>query len=261
AKDTGLIPPDGIDGEADLPIVGPTLCLYYAALGSGTSPPSAQLPHFPGADVPKYLQPSTCPFKLLGLFNRWTEIVPNIQCLSSPSQTDLQRIICNQLSPTAPLTPTPLVPHSSASSVRDIANRLRSIATDILRYRFAPSQYTGFNSTSTVTTSLRPESTKPVMLSAPYRAPYQAPDGISLSPMNTHSPSPWQPSWYGPALSSPEQDDLPGSPITACRSPSPGSLSMGSISSGNDQSNFRDESTPSSSSANTSPARLTRSQP
>ncbi|KAG8706811.1 hypothetical protein FRC08_000851 [Ceratobasidium sp. 394] len=228
-------------------IIGPILCLYYAALRSDTSLPSAQLPHFPGGGMQKRLQPSTCPLRLVNLFNRWAGIVPHIQGLPRIHQTDLERIICNQ----PPFTVPPLNSAMPYSGAYDIAHQLRSIASDISRYRSGSSQYNVVNSTPIVTTSFWPEPGAPTAPSGPYRAPYQTSYGIPPSPINTLSPLPYpsgqpsprlsprpspQPSprsspRYGPALGLPEHGGPPRL-STTFRSPSPSNFSSVTISPG-----------------------------
>ncbi|KAG8732783.1 hypothetical protein FRC10_000610 [Ceratobasidium sp. 414] len=241
AKGKGLVSSGGLDSGVDLSIVGPMLCLYHAALRSETDLPSVQLPHFPGGGIPKRLQASTCPFRLLDLFSHWAGTVPHIRDLSRPYQIDLERIICNQPPFTVPPSPNPGVP-----PIDHIANHLRSIASGISRYRLESSQYTSINSTPIVTTSLWPELS--ALPPTPYGVPYQAPMNTLFPlpqpsrrgpPRPSPRPSPRSSPRYGPSLGLPEQGHLPRL-STAFRSPSPSNFGSVTVSPGsrNDQGNF-----------------------
>ncbi|KAG9127449.1 hypothetical protein FRC07_013632 [Ceratobasidium sp. 392] len=142
AESKGLISGQGAGGSgADVSIIGAMLTLYYAALRSNTTPPSIQLHRDTSTrGIRLRLQPSTCPPEFLDLFDRWAGAVPQIKGLPRPYQIDLERIICNQPPLTAP--PHSNVPayDSGSCSIYDIAKDLKSIALDILRYRFDPQQ-------------------------------------------------------------------------------------------------------------------------
>ncbi|KAG9127452.1 hypothetical protein FRC07_013635 [Ceratobasidium sp. 392] len=231
ATTRGLISRRGTSG-ADVSFTGAVLCLYYAALRSNTGLSSVQFPHLPGGGMQKRLQSSTCPPRFLDLFNRWDVVVPQINGLFRSYQTDLERILCDQLPLTVPPPSNLYTPYPSTSSVHDIANHLRSLAADILRYRLEPPQNTSASAPPILTTSIWPEPDLPMTWVALQEVPYLAPHGVpppsphGLFPSPRHSPRPSpqpspQPSpRHGPTLSSPEQLRAPEL-LTPFRTPSP----------------------------------------
>ncbi|KAG8794234.1 hypothetical protein FRC12_000086 [Ceratobasidium sp. 428] len=226
----GLVDQGTSGAGTDVLIVGPMLCLFYAAKRSDTGPPSVQLPHFSG-EIPKRLHRSTCPTRFFDLFQCWGEIVGQIRDLSRPQQVELERAICNQPPFTAPPTSYPYAPYSNISSVHDIANQLRSTATNILGYRSEASQGTSTSAPPILTASIWPEPNVMTPSTLPQNS-YLGSAAFPPSPAPSLPPSPWrslrpspQPSprsspRHGPVLTLPEQLSVPGSSVSF-RSPSP----------------------------------------
>ncbi|KAG8706611.1 hypothetical protein FRC09_002324 [Ceratobasidium sp. 395] len=226
----GLVDQGTSGTGTDVLIVGPMLCLLYAAKRSDTGPPSVQLPHFSG-EIPKRLHRSTCPPRFFDLFQRWGETVGQIRDLSRPQQVELERAICNQPPFTAPPTSYPYAPYSNISSVHDIANQLHSTATKILRYRSEASQGTSTSAPPILTASIWPEPNVMTPSTLPQNS-YLGSAAFPPSPAPSLPPSPWrslrpspQPSprsspRHGPVLTLPEQLSVPGSSVSF-RSPSP----------------------------------------
>ncbi|KAG9091957.1 hypothetical protein FS749_016119 [Ceratobasidium sp. UAMH 11750] len=134
ARGQGLIPYESGGNEPHVIITGSALCLYSAAIRSETTLPSVLLPHFGG--IPKRLHYNTCPDPFVGLFQRWAEIVPQIQSLSKHQKADLENVICN--GPLVPLRPAPYHPymgHSAYNPIHRIAESLRILAQDISHCR------------------------------------------------------------------------------------------------------------------------------
>ncbi|KAG8724899.1 hypothetical protein FRC09_012311 [Ceratobasidium sp. 395] len=226
----GLVDQGTSGAGTDVSIVGPMLCLFYAAQRSDTGPPSVQLPHF-SDEIPKRLHRSTCPARFFDLFERWGETVGQIQDLSPLQQVELERTICNQPPFTAPPISYPYAPYSNISSVHNIANRLRSIVAEILRHRSEASQGTRTSAPPILTTSIWPEPNVMTPSTLPGSS-YLGSAAFPPSPAPILPPSPWrslrpspQPSprsspRHGPVLTLPEQFSVPGS-SASFRSPSP----------------------------------------
>ncbi|KAG8793743.1 hypothetical protein FRC12_001753 [Ceratobasidium sp. 428] len=212
AKAKGLVAHNGGHSEGvSASIVGSSLCLYYAALRSSASIPSVQLPQFAGTAVAKQLQFSSCPPKFLGFFNRWAQMVPKVQALSQSEQNELERIICNQPSFSAP-TSSSYAPRCDVTRVHDIANHLYSIASDISQSPPEPSRYIRANITPVIIAPKWPEPKVPKALLDPYETPFPGihgpPSPLSGSPLSPH-PSPRLSPRYDSAPNSFEQIGAP----------------------------------------------------
>lgn len=152
AKVEGLLDEDALaSAEADLMItgaslssatlaedsfymIGPALCLYFAALRSTTNPPSVPLPRrakngstMPPAD----LSLTNCPPPFRQFLIVWSQVVPSIQSLTPEHQHDLARIICGLEPLSSPLNPR----------LNGIAADLRAVAIEISMRRTFQEKY------------------------------------------------------------------------------------------------------------------------
>lgn len=117
----GLISEDALEtGDADVQIAGPSLALFFAALGSVGTPPSISAP-----DGSFSLTSANCPLSFKSVFAVWQSQVPTIQRLSSEARHDLALLLCDKDPLSSPLL----------SSIVQLSGEIKAIAIEITQRR------------------------------------------------------------------------------------------------------------------------------
>ncbi|KAH9823886.1 hypothetical protein DFH28DRAFT_227328, partial [Melampsora americana] len=104
--------------QDDIQIIGPSICLFLAALRTQTQPPSI-------CTTSIKLDQNNCPSSFKKWFTLWSESIPVIKSLSKDHQHDLARIICDQDPISQPIN----------IQLPIIARNLRAIAIEISQRR------------------------------------------------------------------------------------------------------------------------------
>ena len=123
-------------------LLGPALCLYFAALRSTTDPPSVPIPRRGGSRRERSEPPASasdtnrlsldnCPAVFIPFLRLWSSCVPTIQKLAPDHQHDLARIICG-----VPPLVQPVYP-----DLNRLAAELRSISIEISQRRSFQDRY------------------------------------------------------------------------------------------------------------------------
>lgn len=104
--------------QDDIQIIGPSICLFLAALRTQTQPPSI-------CTTSIKLDQNNCPSSFKKWFTLWAESIPVIKSLNKDHQHDLARIICDQEPISQPIN----------IQLPIIARNLRAIAIEISQRR------------------------------------------------------------------------------------------------------------------------------
>lgn len=120
-----------IKANISLTILGPALCLYFAALRCTTVPPSVPLPRSSKSAPARELTEANCPPAFLAFLRVWASTVSRIQGLQPEYQHDLARNICGLQPVTQPVNP----------AVSGIAADLRAVAIEISQRRSFQDRY------------------------------------------------------------------------------------------------------------------------
>jgi hypothetical protein len=170
-------------------LIGPALCLYFAALRSTTNPPSVPLPSQDSSHPPVDLYADNCPPTFSRFLSVWADSVPFIQALSPEHQHDLARLICGL--PAQQDTVEPTLP--------SVAADLRAVAIEISQRRSFQDRYAAdLQAVIDSGQSTAPSSSKPKVTFVP--PPVYEP----TSPVTPSAASPQRPSQLEPASAPPE---------------------------------------------------------
>ncbi|GAA5885431.1 hypothetical protein JCM6882_009618 [Rhodosporidiobolus microsporus] len=121
AAGEGLLSGEDLEtGDVAVQIAGPSLTLFYAALGARGDPPSISSP-----DLTFSLTNANCPAPFVAAFKLWQATVAPIQSLPSAARYDLALLLCDKPTVSSPLR----------TDVAKLAADLKGIALEILQRR------------------------------------------------------------------------------------------------------------------------------
>ncbi|GAA5848542.1 hypothetical protein JCM8547_004545 [Rhodosporidiobolus lusitaniae] len=121
ARGEGLLNDEDLEvGDVDVQVAGPSLALFYSALGARGDPPSISSP-----DGSFALTSDNCPPTFTNAFGTWQAAVKPIQSLPSAARYDLALLLCDKAPAWSPLR----------TDVARLAGDLKGIALEILQRR------------------------------------------------------------------------------------------------------------------------------
>ncbi|KAM0755320.1 hypothetical protein T439DRAFT_337849 [Meredithblackwellia eburnea MCA 4105] len=127
ARGENLVTDDELEsGDVDIQIAGPSLALFFAAIGSKGAPPSISAP-----DGSFNLTSTNCPPSFKSFFTLWQKGVPQVQRLSSEARHDLALLLCGKDAESSPLRP----------DVARLAADLKAVAIEIIQRRTFQQQF------------------------------------------------------------------------------------------------------------------------